>query len=187
MPEFREMLVPLGTQNRTGKKIPHLRFITIHEASTGTELAPAYKNVDYYISKIMCPPEKTRFVGYHYLVSDTVVIKFMNDTDFTCHAGKFGNRSSLGIERLVFEGLDHNRAVWNQALVAATLMRKHNIPLKNVVPHKFWPPTKTKDFKFNIGKECPSRLLAGMFGGWEGFLDKVNECYENELFLVELF
>ena len=187
IPNFMQLLIPYGSQNRTGKLMRGPRFITIHETSLGTQNEPAEKDVNYYIDKIMNPPSGQEFIGYHYLVSDQIVIRFIKDNEFTCHAGKFANKVSIGVERLVNVNIDFPLAIANQAMVAATLMKKHNIPLKNVVPHKYWPPTKTVDYKYWTNKECPSRLLAGMYGGWNGFIAQVDKFYRDKQFIIELF
>lgn len=186
-PNFVEMLIPLGSWNRTGKLMRAVRFVTIHETSLGTQIEPAEKDMQYYINQVMHPPDGREFVGYHYLVTDEVVIRFLKDNEFTCHAGKFGNKVSIGVERLVNINTDFPRAIANQAMVTATLMEKHSIPLKNVVPHKYWPSTKTVDFKYWTNKECPARLLAGMYGGWQGFIVQVDKFYREKQFILELF
>lgn len=174
--KFVERLVPLGATNRTGKFLEGPFFVTIHETSLGTNIEPAYKDVNHYINMVMNPPKGMEPIGYHYLVSDSEVIRLIPDNQYTCHAGtKQGNKQSIGIERVVNVNTNFERAIANQALVAATLMRKYDIPLCNVVPHKMWN-----------GKECPARLLAGMHGGWSGFINQVNEFFQTKRFLIEL-
>ena len=175
IPEFVELMVPIGSWNRTGKKLHHgPRFITIHETSLG--LNASERDEHYYINKMFNPPERYLYIGYHYLVTDKKVIRFINDDEYTCHAGRIANNLSIGIERLVYIHMDAQKAVTNQALVTATLLKKHNLPLKNVVTHKFWN-----------GKECPARLLAGMYGGWQGFLKQVEMFLQTEKFINKLF
>ena len=189
IPEFKELLVPLGSRNRTGKLMKHgrPRFITIHETSPGLQSEPGYKDVNYYIHKIMNPPQGLEFIGYHYLITERLVIRFMLDNEFTCHCGKFGNKVSVGLERVVNIETNHEIAIAYQAMVAATLMKKHDIPLRNVVPHKYWPPTRTSNFQYWTNKECPARLLAGLYGGWDGFIKRVNKYYQEERFIFEMF
>lgn len=176
LPKFIEMLVPKGAANRTGKLLDSPSYVTIHETSLGTNIEPAYKNAAHYIARVMQPPKDFEFIGYHYLVTDIEVIRFIPDNEFTCHAGSEGNKVSIGIERLVNVNTDFDIAIANQAMVTATLMKKYGIHLGNVVPHKFWS-----------GKECPARLLAGMNGGWNGFIEQVYTFYRKEQFLVDLF
>ena len=174
--KFTEMLVPLGATNRTGKFMEGPSFITIHETSLGINIEPAYKDIPHYINLVMNPPKSMEFIGYHYLVSHSEIVRLIPDNEYTCHAGsKEGNTKSIGIERIVNVNTDFIRAIEIQAMVSATLMEKYNIPLNNVVPHKFWN-----------GKECPARLLAGMNGGWAGFLAQVSKFYEQKQFIYEL-
>ena len=52
-------------------------------------------------------------------------------------------------------------------------MFMYNIPIQNVVPHKFWS-----------GKECPSRLLAGMYRWtWNRFIRTVTSYFTTEEFI----
>lgn len=171
--KFIEELVPLGASNRTGKIIQPTH-ITIHECSLGVNVQPAYKNVLHYVRMVMEPPNGFEFVSYHYIVSDNVIVRLIPDNECAYHA-KGGNLKSIGIERTVNEGTDFDKAISNQAQLAATLMFKLQIPLENVVPHRFW-----------LGKECPARLLAGLYGGWDGFIAKVERFYNLQQFIEEL-
>lgn len=174
--KFTEKLVPLGATNRTGKFMEGPSIITIHETSLGTQIESADKDINRYINMVLNPPKGMEAVGYHYIVSDLEVVRLIPDKEYTCHTGnKFGNNTSIGIERVVNVNTDFPRAIANQALVTATLMRKYDIPLINVVPHKIWN-----------GKECPARLLAGMHGGWTGFIGQVSKFFAMEQFLIEL-
>lgn len=170
--EFVRMLVPLGASNRQGKVIEPT-YITIHETSPGTQIEPKHKDIGYYTYYIMNPSSEKEEIGFHYIVSDKKIVQFIPDNEFTRHCLD-GNLCSIGIERIVNLNVNFEKAICNQARLAATLMKKHAIPLENVVPHKFWN-----------GKQCPARLLAGMYGGWNGFVDKVEFFYKNKQFIID--
>lgn len=175
--KFTEILVPSGATNRIGKFMEGPSYITIHETSLGTNPEPAHHDVIYYKNLIMNPSEGREFIGYHYLVSDSEIIRFIPDNEYTRHTGsEEGNNKSIGIESIANVNTDFKRAIEIQAMVSATLMRKYGIPIENVVTHKFWSR-----------KECPARLLAGMYGGWTGFLAQVNKFYNEKQFILELF
>ena len=76
-------------------------------------------------------------IGYHYLVGDKEVWQFLEDDVATSHTGTpFGNKNSIGVERLICEGVNYEHAIHNQAKLVATLMLKHHIPIQNVLTHK---------------------------------------------------
>lgn len=166
-------LLPTDSPKRVGKMEP--KFITIHEVSLGTDVQPAEKNYQRYYNLLFETPTS---VGYHFLVEanhgeDTRIYQFLETDVVTHHTGsKAGNFQSIGIERMVNVVTDMERAINAQAQLVATLMKVYNIPLHHVVPHKFWS-----------GKQCPARLLAGMYGGWNGFIERVKYYFEKHEFI----
>jgi N-acetylmuramoyl-L-alanine amidase len=61
------------------------------------------------------------------------------------------------------------------ARLTAELMRRYNIPLKNVVPHQHWERIRFDDGK-NLGqKNCPHFLTTNGKPGpkWDAFLAKI--------------
>ncbi|MBR6033251.1 MAG: N-acetylmuramoyl-L-alanine amidase [Clostridia bacterium] len=161
--ELVERQLPIDSPRRVGKMIP--TYITVHETSLGTDLQPAEKDFARYYGMLTTGDSK---VGYHFLVEANTgkparVYQFLETTVATCHTGNpDGNSCSIGIERLVNTDTNMCRAISLQAQLTATLMHMYDIPISHVVPHKFWS-----------GKECPARLLAGMYGGWSGFVEMV--------------
>lgn len=157
--------LPLVEAREDGKNIP--TFITIHETSMGLEKVPYYKDAEHYINLLDFPKGDPR-VGYHFLCGDDVIYQLLESWVRTAHAGSTEGNSSIAIERLVNSDIDFDRAINNQAKLTATLMYMYNIPLKNVVPHKHWS-----------GKDCPARLLAGMYRWtWNRFIKTVEYyCY----------
>lgn len=149
-------------------------YITIHESSEGTDFAPADRTLEYYENKLLNPPKGLELIGYHFMVSDTRAVQFIPVGFRTAHAGSTEGNHSIAIERLVNCNINFPAAIANQAKLAATLMHIYNIPIENVVPHKHWS-----------GKECPARLLSGMHGGWDGFINQVITFYKaNDIFDV---
>lgn len=113
-------------------------------------------------------------VGYHFMIEANYndisnIYQLLELNVCTNHTGDiFGSKNSIGIERLVNVNTDMERAIDLQAHLTAFIMNKYNIPISNVVPHKKWS-----------GKDCPSKLLFGLYGGWDGFIEKVKYYYEN--------
>lgn len=165
-----ECRLPLVEPREDGKNIP--RYITVHETSLGLSKVPSFKNAEHYISLLKDPKGDPR-VGYHFLCGDDVIYQTMETWSRTAHSGSTEGNSSIAIERLVNVDIDYDRAINNQAKLTATLMFMYNIPIQNVVPHKFWS-----------GKECPSRLLAGMYRWtWNRFIRTVTSYFTTEEFI----
>lgn len=164
-------LLPENSPKRDGVML-NPKYITIHETELGTELSPANYNYDMYEIKLQ---DTSSSIGYHFMVEANInetshVYQFLETDVSTHHTGNAeGNQNSIGIERLVNVDTDMERAIDVQATLTAVLMHKYNISIENVVPHKYWS-----------GKECPNRLLAGMYGGWEGFIERVKYHFDKK-------
>ena len=147
-------------------------YITIHETESGHELSSAEWNYEMYQKRL---DNNSNIIGYHFMIEANYndiskIYQFLELNVCTNHTGDdFGNKNSIGIERLVNVNTDMDRAIDLQAQLTAFLMHKYNIPIENVVPHKKWN-----------GKDCPSRLLYGLYGGWDGFIDKIKEYYKED-------
>lgn len=161
----------LGTIERNSET-----YITIHESSLGTGFATADRTLDYYENRLKHPPEGVNpKIGYHFMVDGDRLVQFIPLNYRTAHAGTDVGNNSIAIERLVNCNVDFPKAIANQAKLTATLMHMYNIPIGHVVPHQFWS-----------GKGCPSRLLAGMYGGWDGFIAQVEKFYaDHDIFGIE--
>ena len=169
----KECRLPLLAPQKDGHNIP--KYITIHETSTGLEKQASEKNAARYIGLLENPKGDKRY-GFHFLCSDNEVWQFLPTWVRTAHAGTDEGNSSIGIERLVNVYIDFDKAIMNQAKLAATLMNMYSIPIENVVPHKHWS-----------GKECPARLLAGMYGwNWERFISTVKTYFDNKDFFEDV-
>ena len=165
-------LLPADSDSRCGIMNP--KWITIHETTLGTDIKDTQGGTMYGIAhyRELLHQPNPKHIGYHYLVEanygeESHVYQFLEPTVMTHHTGtEKGNSSSIGIERLVNTDTDFERAIAVQARLTAILMATYNIPIRHVVPHKYWS-----------GKECPARLLAGMFGGWDGFIETVKKIF----------
>jgi len=169
--------LPFG--NKRERKFQEPRYIVIHETSIGTEKAPKYKNMEYYVNRLMF--EHDSVVAYHYLCSDQEIMQFIPDFEVAYHSGTKLNYRSIGIERLVNEEINFFDALYNQAKLTATLMYKWGIPLRQVITHK--------NARIAVGalpKECPARMLDFQYGGVDAFLNEVVICIRNKDFFREV-
>ena len=147
--------------------------------------SPAKFNLEHYHNKLLedgiNAPGTLKQVGYHYLVTDDKVVQFIPDNEVACHTGSAFNLHSIGIERIICEGTSYPDALHNQAKLAATLMIKHNIPLRRVIRH-----IDARQLTGGIPKYCPGRLINGFYGGMEKFIEEIVLCIKNRDFFMEL-
>jgi len=170
-------LLPKECANNLGiEQIPD--YIIIHEVSLGLGRSPKEYNLEHYAKKIIDDGLRGSKIGYHYLVSDKKIIQFIDDNQCAFHTGTDFNYHSIGIERLICEGIRYPDALHNQAKLAATLMVKWNIPISNVISHK-----ETKRLSNDEVKQCPNRLIEGQYGGFRIFYREIRKCLqERDLF-----
>ncbi len=168
-------LLDNSSTNKIGAQTP--TYIVIHEVSLGTGRSPQNFNMKRYADKIIADGKSGSTIGYHYLVGDEEIYQFIEDDIATCHTGtEFGNHNSIGIERLICEGVNYEYATHNQAKLIATLMLKHNIPLENVITHKEIQRRFGTTEQQKNPKQCPGRMLAGFRGNVQDFKNEIKRC-----------
>ena len=141
--------------------------------------------MEHYENLIRAQGKEGKHIGYHFLVGDKEIYKFIEEDEMANHTSTYKGNQSIGIERLICEGINYEHALHNQAKLAATLMIKWNIPLDNVKTHKgmIWLFDPERENK----KGCPSRMLAGQRGGEEKFRREIIKCFKHKWFFYELF
>lgn len=148
-------LIPKGCINRPGTASSR-EYITIHETGNKTVGAGAKAHANY----IKTLKSKT---SWHYTVDDESIYQHIPDDEKSYHTSdKFANENSIAIEICVNIDGDFSKAVANAIELVRTLMKKYNIPIKNVKTHKDW-----------TGKKCPAILLSG----WDKFIE---ECVKTD-------
>lgn len=171
--------------NRIGYQKP--TYIVIHEVSLGTGKSPKEYNMERYERKISEDARNGSDIRYHYLVGDKQIYQFIEDDVATKHTGTpFGNFNSIGVERLICEGVNYEYATHNQAKLIATLMLKHNIPIDNVITHKEMQKRYATDERKENPKQCPGRMLAGFRGTVQDFKNEIRRCFLYGWFFTEL-
>lgn len=176
--------VDMVSRGKHGRKVVRPmtpRFITIH--STQNYSAGARQHSLALKNGALRSP-KTRFgnrIGFliwHFTVDQGVAIQHMPITEQGEHADFAGpgNRLSIGIEMCENRGNNLSATVERTAKLTAVLMKRNQIPLKNVVPHYHWP----RRGKHPANKNCPHFLLDhGRPGAkWRAFLGKVNYYHQ---------
>ena len=148
------------------------RYITIH--STQNYTAGAERHSLALKNGALRTGQRPGYLIWHFTVEDSLAIQHMPTTEQGIHAdfNGPGNRTSIGIEMCEHRGNNRQATTERTAKLAAVLMKKNGIPLRNVVPHYHWP----RRGKSPANKNCPHFLMDGGRPGakWRGFLSRVN-------------
>ncbi len=154
----RDYMAPRSRARRAARSLKP-RFITIH--STANKTADARQH-----SRALKRGAMGR-LNWHFTVDQNRAVQHIPLTETGRHAdgGGPGDMYSIGIE--MGEVRSHHPAkTWNRsAKLTAVLMKRYNIPLRNVVPHYYW-----------TGKDCPHPLLNNGRPGykWRWFISRVD-------------
>ena len=174
---LRADMVPKGTHGRKVVRPMTPRYITIHSTQNWSADA-AQHALALKRGALRAPKRKDgNRIGYliwHFTVDDHSAIQHMPTTEQGEHADFDGpgNRYSIGIEMCEERGSNLASTIDRTAKLTAILMRKHNIPLRNVVPHYHWP----RKGQSPPNKNCPHFLMDNGRPGpkWRAFLARVN-------------
>ena len=173
-------MVPKGTHGRRVVRPMKPRFITIHSTQNWTAGAERH-SLALKRGALRAPKRRGgNRIGYliwHFTVDDTVAIQHLPTSEQGEHADFDGpgNRYSIGIEMCEHRGSSRAATVERTAKLAAILMKKHGVPVKNVVPHYHWPRRGASP----PNKNCPHFLLDNGRPGakWRAFQGRVNYYY----------
>lgn len=177
---LRQDLVSRGRHGRKVFRPMTPRYITIH--STQNWSADAWKHSQALKNGALRAPKRRggNRIGYliwHFTVDDKVALQHMPTNEQGEHADFDGpgNRYSIGIEMCEHRGSNLSSTMDRTAKLAAYLMIKHGIPLRNVVPHYHWPRRGAKP----PNKNCPHFLMENGRPGrkWRGFLARVDSYH----------
>lgn len=170
-------MVARGTHGRKVVRPMNPRYITIHSTQNFTAGAERHSLALKRGALRSAKRPGGNRIGYliwHFTVDQGIAIQHMPTSEQGEHAdfGGPGNLYSIGIEMCEERGSDRNATVERTAKLTAVLMKKHAIPLKNVVPHYHWP----RRGKTPPNKNCPHFLLDNGKPGrkWKTFLGRVN-------------
>lgn len=177
---LRVDMVPKGTHGRRVVRPMKPRYITIHSTQNWTADASRH-SLALKRGALRAPKRRGgNRIGYliwHFTVDDTVAIQHLPTSEQGEHADFDGpgNRYSIGIEMCEHRGSSRAATVERTAKLAAVLMKRHGIPVKNVVPHYHWPRRGASP----PNKNCPHFLLDNGRPGakWRAFQGRVNYHY----------
>ena len=168
-------MVRKGAYGRRSSRSMTPRYITIH--STQNFTAGAEKHSEALKHGALRTGQRPGYLIWHFTVEDGMAVQHMPTTEQGCHADFDGpgNHLSIGIEMCENRGNNRAATVERTAKLTAVLMKRNNIPLKNVVPHYHWP----RRGKTPPNKNCPHFLLDNGRPGakWRAFQARVNYYY----------
>src|SRR5699024_5012230 len=159
--KIKRQILSQNAKNVPGRKMTP-KYSTVHNTANTTKGANAKMHANYQSNG-----SGGRQASWHYQVDDKETWQSLEDNQQGWHAGDGGgkgNTQSIGIEICENSDGHFGKAVANAQKLIAELMKKHGIPIKNVVPHKHWS-----------GKNCPRKLL----GNWSAFIKGVEKAYNN--------
>lgn len=152
--EIKQSFIDVGRPNRPGFAMEP-RFITIHNTDNTDPGADAYAHARYLQTT-------DRKVSWHFTVDDAAVYQHLPLNETGYHAGDGGdgpgNRTSIGIEICMHQGIDQNKANWLAIDLIVYLLKTLGLGVEAVVPHKKW-----------TGKNCPALIIPW----WDHFLVSV--------------
>jgi len=175
--------IPYGRHARKYRRRMNPRYITIHSTQNYSPSANAWQHSKALKNGKLRARKRVggNRIGYlvwHYSIDQSVVVQHLPDNEQGEHAdfNGPGNNYSLGLEMCENRGNSRSRTVERTAKLTAYLMKKHNIPLKNVVPHYHWPRRGLS----KPNKNCPHFLLDNGRPGakWRAFQAKVKMYYD---------
>lgn len=153
MPKIIQRIIPKSQAKQRPGYAMTPKYITVHNTANANEGANAEMHARYLLNGA-----GGRTASWHFTVDDKEIYQHLPLNENGWHAGDGngkGNRQSIGIEICENSDGDFEKAVKNAQWLIEKLMKDHDIPKANVVPHKHWS-----------GKNCPHKLLTG----WAHFI-----------------
>jgi N-acetylmuramoyl-L-alanine amidase len=161
--EIKQKLIPKSNKKtRPGIAMKPI-WITVHETDNVNKGADAEAHARLQYNG------NNRTASWHYTVDEREIWQSIPDNEvaWACGDGSngTGNRKSISVEICVNQDGNYEKAKENAICLIQYLMRKHNIPIGQVVPHKKWS-----------GKACPRNLLPH----WSEFVNKIKNGANNK-------
>ena len=177
-PRITKAFIPSGQHGRHRRLSMVPRYVTIHSTQNYSLGADALTHAELLKrGGLKSEHNSLGYLTWHFTVDQHSIYQSLPTNEQGQHADYDGpgNKSSIGIEMCENEGNSREKTVDRTARLTAMLMKRHGIPLSNVVPHQHWRRIRTSD-GLDLGhKNCPHFLMDNGKPGakWQGFLNKV--------------
>ncbi len=169
---IKKDILRVGSRSRPHRRPMSPRYITIHSTQNWSKGADAYRHA------LALKRGKLGSLSWHYTVDQNVIIQHLPTREQGKHAdiNGPGNKYSIGIEMCEHPGNSRSATLERTAKLTAYLMKKHQIPLRRVVPHYHWPRRGYSP----AHKNCPHFLLENGRPGrkWKAYLKQINKHYQ---------
>lgn len=170
--------IPEGRYGRHKTRYMSPRYITIHSTQSYSSGAGARTHARLLQrGGLKSKHNSLGYLTWHFTVDDHSIYQTLPTNEQGQHADYegTGNRKSIGIEMCENRGNSRYATVDRTARLTAELMRRHNIPIGNVVPHQHWRMIRYSDGRDLGHKNCPHFLMTNGRPGskWQAFLQRV--------------
>jgi len=175
--------IPSGVHARKYKRRMTPRYITIHSTQNYSPSADAWQHSKALKNGKLRAYKKRGgnrigYLSWHYSIDQNRVVQHLPDNEQGEHAdfNGPGNNYSLGLEMCENRGNSRSATLERTAKLTAYLMKKHGIPVRNVVPHYHWPRHGVD----KPHKNCPHFLLDNGKPGkkWKAFQARILRYYD---------
>lgn len=179
-PKITKALIPKGHAGRWKTRRMNPRFITIHSTQNYSRGGNAYAHARMLQrGSLKARNNSLGYLTWHFTVDAHSIYQSLPTNEQGQHADYegLGNRKSIGIEMCENRGNSREQTLDRTARLTAHLMRQHNIPLKNVVPHQHWRQIRYSDGRDLGHKNCPHFLMTNGRPGakWNAFLNRIKK------------
>lgn len=167
---IKEILAPLGSKCRSGRKLKGFVGVTIHNTGNKSKGANALSHANY-----LRGGGKDNFASWHYCVDDKLITRSIPEDEAAWHAADGtgnGNMKTIAIEICMNSDGDILKATDNAAELAADILKRHGIKKADnfLYQHNRWS-----------GKNCPQMIRQGIPYDWSAFVSKVNAFLKRSL------
>lgn len=171
-------LIPEGRFGRSKTRDLRPRFITIHSTQNFGNGADARTHARLLQrGGLKSRHNSLGYLTWHFTVDAHSIYQSLPTNEQGQHADYEGNgnQQSIGIEMCEHQGNSRAATLDRTARLTAELMRRHNIPAANVVPHQHWRQIRFSDKKDLGHKNCPHFLMTNGKPGpkWDAFIKLV--------------
>lgn len=171
IPFKAKIISPKGATNaRTLKKLRSKSYIVVHNTANTAPSACDEAHANYLQN---VENADTSYVSWHITVDCDSATQHLPFDEVGFHAGDGkgdGNYASIGVE--IAENKNYNQAEQNGIRIICALMRRFNITVDKVLPHRYFASNK---------KLCPRKILRSQNtwqSDWKKFQQKVEAMYD---------
>ena len=179
-PQITEAFIRKGSYGRHRTRHMSPNFITIHSTQNYSSGGGARAHARMLQRGALKGRKNSLgYITWHFTVDDHSIYQSLPTNEQGQHADYEGpgNRYSIGIEMCENRGNSREQTMEKTAQLTAYLLKKHRIPLRNVVPHQHWRMIRYADGRDLGHKNCPHFLMTNGKPGWkwQAFIKRIEK------------